>query len=62
VWNDRNPMGRMGIPHELTGPLVLLCSDAGSFMNAADLVVDGIFTSSGSIMVTNDLVGGAVVF
>ena len=37
----RNPMGRMGLPQELTGPVVLLCSTAGSFMNGADLVVDG---------------------
>lgn len=43
VWTDRNPMGRMGAPHELTGPLVLLCSRfAGSYVTGADLVVDGI--------------------
>jgi len=31
----------MGTPRELTGPLVLLCSDAGSYINGTDLVVDG---------------------
>jgi sorbose reductase len=41
AWAARNPMGRMGLPQELTGPVVLLCSTAGSFMNGADLVVDG---------------------
>ncbi|KAF2804561.1 oxidoreductase-like protein [Mytilinidion resinicola] len=41
VWANRNPMGRMGVPQELTGPLVLLCSAAGSYINAADIVVDG---------------------
>ncbi|KAJ9667325.1 hypothetical protein H2201_002526 [Coniosporium apollinis] len=41
IWAERNPMGRMGSPGELTGPLVLLCSAAGSFMDGADLVVDG---------------------
>lgn len=42
VWASRHPMGRMGNPQELTGPLVLLCSDAGgSFINGADLIVDG---------------------
>ena len=46
VWNERNPMGRMGLPQELSGPLVLLCSDAGSYINGADLIVDGEIDSS----------------
>ncbi|KAH7135924.1 hypothetical protein B0J11DRAFT_519543 [Dendryphion nanum] len=41
IWNDRNPTGRMGHPWELTGPLVLLCSNAGKYVNGADLIVDG---------------------
>lgn len=42
VWADRNPMRRMGNPQELTGPVVFLCSDIGSsYVNGADLVVDG---------------------
>ena len=41
VWSERNPMGRMGCPEELTGALVLLASRAGSYVNGADLVVDG---------------------
>lgn len=42
VWASRNPLGRMGSPRELTGPVVLLCSTfAGSYINGADLVVDG---------------------
>jgi sorbose reductase len=40
-WNDRNPMGRMGHPWELTGPLVLLCSNAGRYINGTDIIVDG---------------------
>ncbi|KAF1997393.1 NAD(P)-binding protein [Amniculicola lignicola CBS 123094] len=41
MWNKRNPMGRMGDPWELTGPLVLLCGNGGRYINGADLVVDG---------------------
>lgn len=42
VWYDRNPMRRMGAPEELTGPVVFLCSDiGGSYVNGADIVVDG---------------------
>ena len=41
VWNAKNPMGRLGDPSELTGPLVMLCSRAGSFINGADIIVDG---------------------
>ncbi|KAF2733421.1 NAD(P)-binding protein [Polyplosphaeria fusca] len=41
MWNARNPMGRMGDPWELTGPLVMLCSNAGRYVNGADIIVDG---------------------
>jgi sorbose reductase len=41
IWTDRNPSGRMGDPSELTGAVVLLCSSAGSYINGADIVVDG---------------------
>lgn len=41
TWNERNPMGRMGVPEELCGAVVLLVSGAGRYMTGADLVVDG---------------------
>ncbi|KAF2760364.1 NAD(P)-binding protein [Pseudovirgaria hyperparasitica] len=41
IWAERNPMGRMGSPQELCGPLVLLCSNAGTYINGTDLLVDG---------------------
>jgi NAD(P)-dependent dehydrogenase (short-subunit alcohol dehydrogenase family) len=49
VWADRNPMRRMGAPQELTGPVVFLCSDfGGSYVNGADIVVDGEWPSDRS--------------
>ncbi|KAL2044704.1 hypothetical protein N7G274_002478 [Stereocaulon virgatum] len=41
TWAKRNPMGRMGVPEELTGIVVLLCSGAGTYIHGADFVVDG---------------------
>lgn len=40
-WASRNPMGRMGAIGELDGMVVLLCSRAGSYINGADMVIDG---------------------
>lgn len=40
-WNSRNPLGRMGHPWELTGPLITLCSNAGRYINGTDIIVDG---------------------
>ena len=37
----RMPQRRLGAKHELKGPLLLLASDAGSFVNGAALAVDG---------------------
>ncbi|GAD99404.1 oxidoreductase, short chain dehydrogenase/reductase family [Paecilomyces variotii No. 5] len=41
IWASRNPSGRMGVPTELTGAVVLLASSAGTYMNGTDIVVDG---------------------
>lgn len=40
---SHTPMGRFGNPEELLGPIVLLLSDAGSFINGVTLCVDGGF-------------------
>jgi NAD(P)-dependent dehydrogenase (short-subunit alcohol dehydrogenase family) len=40
-WCDRNPMGRMGLPEEVAGTVVMLVSRAGRYINGADIVIDG---------------------
>ena len=37
------PMGRFGEPEELVGPIILLLSDAGSFLHGITLCIDGGF-------------------
>ena len=38
---QRIPAGRLGRPEDLAGAALLLCSDAGSYINGANLFVDG---------------------
>lgn len=38
---QRIPAGRLGRPDDLAGAAMLLCSDAGSYINGANLFVDG---------------------
>ena len=41
IWANRTPMGRMGEREELCGAVLLLASNAGSYITGADIVVDG---------------------
>jgi NAD(P)-dependent dehydrogenase (short-subunit alcohol dehydrogenase family) len=41
IFADRTALGRWGQPRELSGPALLLASEAGSYITGAVLVVDG---------------------
>jgi len=43
---DRNPEGRWGTAADLVGPVLMLATDAGAYVNGAILVVDGGFTET----------------
>lgn len=42
LWLERSPLG-MGNPEDLTGAVILLCSDAGKFMTGTDIKIDGAY-------------------
>ncbi|CAF0999939.1 unnamed protein product [Rotaria sordida] len=43
-WRTLTPMHRVGEPHELTGLVVFLASDASSYVTGSDILIDGGYT------------------
>lgn len=46
---SRTPMGRLGVPDDIVGPVVWLASDASTFVTGAVVPVDGGFGASGGV-------------
>ena len=46
AFADRTALGRWAQPQELAGPIVLLCSEAGSYITGQVIVVDGGYTAN----------------
>jgi len=46
LCHQQTPIGRIGRAEELVGPLLLLASDAGSYVTGSVVAVDGGFTST----------------
>ena len=40
LWLEKSPMG-IGDPEDLTGAVILLCSEAGRFITGTDIKIDG---------------------
>lgn len=45
AWVKDIPLGRMAEPHELRGVVVWMASEAGSYLNGSDVIVDGGYTA-----------------
>ena len=45
TWTSNIPLGRVGEPHEMVGPVLFLASDASSMVTGVVLPVDGGFLS-----------------
>lgn len=43
LWLEKSPMG-IGNPEDLTGAVMLLCSDAGRFITGTDIKIDGLYS------------------
>ncbi|KAL1988621.1 hypothetical protein VTN96DRAFT_8321 [Rasamsonia emersonii] len=44
-WVKDIPLGRMAHPSELQGTVVWMASDASSYLNGSDIIVDGGYTA-----------------
>lgn len=45
VYSSKHPIGRMGVANEVAAAILLLCSEASSFMTGSEIVIDGGLTA-----------------
>ena len=45
AWKPLMPMHRMAKPEELVGGIIWLASDASSYTNGSDIIIDGLYTT-----------------
>lgn len=45
AWKPLMPMHRMAKPEELVGAVIWLASDASSYTNGVDIIIDGLYTA-----------------
>jgi 3-oxoacyl-[acyl-carrier protein] reductase len=49
TYEERIPVGRIGVPPDIAAAVVFLASDEASYVNGVELVVDGGMTISGDV-------------
>ena len=45
AWEPLMPMHRMAKPEELVGAIIWLASEASSYTNGIDVIIDGLYTA-----------------
>ena len=45
AWKPLMPMHRMTKPEELVGAVIWLASDASTYTNGTDIIMDGLYTA-----------------
>ena len=45
AWKPLMPMHRMAKPEELVGAVIWLASDASTYTNGTDIIIDGLYTA-----------------
>lgn len=61
LWLEKSPMG-IGDPEDLTGAVILLCSEAGKFITGTDIKLDGTCIQPIDVPILTDFLKVAIRF